>query len=77
MSNYTLEQAKKDARRIWGRSTPFRVGICMGAHFGLDAKNPYVGTKRAFGGFQNGVEYGASRREQHLKLLTDIGDETC
>jgi hypothetical protein len=59
--NSTIQDCIAEARREFGRATPYRVGLLVG-RWGLNAACPYAPGSRGAKGYALGLEVGKSER---------------
>jgi len=62
--NDTIQAYIDQARREWGRMTPFRLGMAVGMD-GADVPCPYKEGSRGAKGYASGLEVGQSHYATH------------
>jgi hypothetical protein len=56
---------RERARELWGRLTPFRLGILVGqTGIGINEPNPYPGQPHAARGYEEGIKHAQKRPEK-------------
>lgn len=59
-------EIRAEVRRLWGRVTPYRLGVAVG-RAGLDLKSPYPYGSRGSDLYLEGKVWGAAKRHEVIR----------